>query len=56
MIKKDRIVPRKEDFAKWYTSIIQNAELALYGPIKGTIIFQPNAWSIWESIQSYINN
>ncbi len=55
MIKKERITTRKEDFSKWYTNIVQNAELALYGAIKGTIIFQPNAWSIWESIQTNIN-
>lgn len=55
MIKKDRIVSRNEDFSKWYTAIVHNAELALYGSIKGTIIFQPNGWSIWESIQHFLN-
>lgn len=55
MIEKEKIVPRSQDFAKWYTSIIHNANLIVYGSIKGTMIFQPNAWSIWENIQSYIN-
>lgn len=55
MSKLEKIILREEDFAGWYTSIINNAELCLYGPIKGTIIFQPNGWSIWESIHFIID-
>lgn len=56
MIKKEKIITREEDFAKWYSSIVSNAELAIYGAIKGTIIFQPNSWDIWESIQFNMNS
>lgn len=56
MFKLEKIIKRDENFAEWYTNIIQNAQLCVYGPIKGTIIYQPNAWSIWESIRTYLDN
>lgn len=55
MFKLEKIVKRDENFADWYTSVINNAQLIVYGQIKGTIIFQPNGWAIWESIQALIN-
>ncbi|MBD5445935.1 MAG: proline--tRNA ligase [Mycoplasma sp.] len=46
-----KIVSRKQDFAKWYTSVIKEADLIEYGLVKGTIIFKPYAWEIWSNIQ-----
>lgn len=51
MKKINRITPWKEDFAKWYIDVIKGGELIEYGPVKGTIIFRPNSYSIWEKIQ-----
>ncbi len=56
MFKLEKITKRDENFAEWYTSVIQNAQLCVYGPIKGTIIYQPNVWSIWESIRTYLDH
>lgn len=55
MFKLEKITKRDEDFAQWYTNIINNAQLVVYGDIKGSMILQPNAWSIWESIEFLIN-
>lgn len=55
MFKLEKIVKRDENFADWYTSIINNAQLIMYGSIKGTVIFQPNGWAIWEAIQNITN-
>ena len=55
MGKVEKIVKRSDDFAEWYTSVIQNSQLCVYGKIKGTLIFQPNAWSIWEEIRKNID-
>ena len=41
-MKLSKIVPRNENFADWYTSVVMAAKLALYTEIKGEIIFQPN--------------
>ncbi len=39
------------DFPQWYTDVVIKAELADYGPAKGTIIFRPYGYAIWENIQ-----
>ncbi len=55
MFKLEKIVKRDENFADWYTSIINNAQLVIYGQVKGTMMFQPNGWAIWESIHNLID-
>lgn len=55
MFKLEKIVKREENFADWYTSIINNAQLVIYGQVKGTMMFQPNGWAIWESIHHLID-
>lgn len=51
-----KITNRSEKFDQWYTDIVTNAKMAQYIGIKGTMVFEPNSWSIWEKIQSYLNN
>jgi prolyl-tRNA synthetase len=48
--KKD--LPKKsENLSEWYNKIVLMAELADYGPAKGTMIFRPYGYAIWELIQ-----
>lgn len=48
----DRVItPRSQDFNAWYLDIIANAELADYGPVRGTMVIRPYGYAIWESIQ-----
>lgn len=45
-------LPKKsEDISAWYNAIVLQAELADYGPAKGTMIFRPYGYALWESIQ-----
>ncbi len=37
--------------AEWYKRVIQLAELADYGPTKGTMIIRPYGYAIWEQAQ-----
>lgn len=47
------LLPGKTDSpAEWYSRIIQLAELADYGPSKGTMIIRPYGYAIWEHVQS----
>ncbi|MDD3832018.1 MAG: proline--tRNA ligase [Clostridia bacterium] len=39
------------DFSQWYTDVVKKAELADYGPAKGTIVFRPYGYAIWENLQ-----
>ena len=49
---KDRVItPRSQDFNAWYLDIISNAELADYGPVRGTMVIRPYGYAIWEAIQ-----
>lgn len=54
-MKNKNIIAREQNFAEWYTSVIKEAKLIEYGPVKGTMFFLPNGWAIWEIIQKEIN-
>ena len=53
MVKK--LTPMSEDFNQWYTYIIQEAQLADYSPVKGTMVIRPYGYALWEHIQSYLD-
>ena len=50
------LTPMSKDFNQWYTDIIQEAELADYSPVKGTMVIRPYSYAIWENIQQYLDN
>lgn len=43
------------DFTEWYVQTIQKAELMSYSPVKGSIIFRPDGFELWEHIQEEFN-
>lgn len=46
-----KLLPAKTgDLSDWYTSLITLAELADYGPAKGTMIIRPYGYAIWERV------
>ena len=45
------VTKRSEDYAKWYTDVVQKAELADYGPVKGTMVIRPYGYALWENIK-----
>ncbi|WP_406615559.1 proline--tRNA ligase [Mycoplasmopsis hyopharyngis] len=55
MKELEKITPLEQDFAKWYTDVVKQGNLISYGPVKGTIVFKPNSYGIWELIQKYLN-
>ena len=46
------VTPKSENYSKWYTDVITKAELADYGPVKGTMIIRPYGFQIWENIKN----
>ncbi|KAJ0042288.1 hypothetical protein Pint_17517 [Pistacia integerrima] len=55
-VNQDRVItPRSQDFNAWYLDVIANAELADYGPVRGTMVIRPYGYAIWEAIQEYLN-
>ena len=51
----EKLTPMTDDFNEWYTDIIQQAQLADYSPVKGSMVIRPYGYSIWESVQSYLD-
>ncbi len=45
------VTPRSQDYARWYTDVVQKAELADYGPVKGTMVIRPYGYGIWEALR-----
>lgn len=46
---------KSEDFAAWYAQLITKAEMIEYYDISGCYILRPWAYSIWETIQAYLD-
>ena len=46
------VTPRSLDYARWYTDVVQKAQLADYGPVKGTMVIRPYGYAIWEALRA----
>lgn len=55
MKELEKITPLEKDFGRWYTDVVKQGNLIAYGPTKGTIIFKPNSYGIWELIQKNLD-
>lgn len=55
MADKDKLIPRSEDFNEWYNSLVLKADMADYGPVRGTMIVKPYGWTLWENIQQALD-
>ncbi|MCB0122670.1 MAG: proline--tRNA ligase [Caldilineaceae bacterium] len=47
----EKLVSRSKDFNEWYNTLVLAADLADYGPARGTMIIKPYGWALWENIQ-----
>ncbi len=46
-----KVTPRSEDYSRWYTDVVQMAELADYAPVRGCMIIRPYGYALWENVQ-----
>jgi prolyl-tRNA synthetase len=51
----DKLVSRAEDFNEWYNSLVLKADMADYGPTRGSMIIKPYGWALWENIQEALD-
>ena len=49
------VTPKSKNYSKWYTDVIAKAELADYGPVKGTMVIRPYGYQIWERLQAVLD-
>jgi prolyl-tRNA synthetase len=47
-----KITPRSEDYSRWYTDVVQMADLADYAPVKGCMVIKPHGYALWENVQA----
>ncbi|GBL19312.1 proline--tRNA ligase [Anaerolineaceae bacterium] len=52
---EDKLVSRSEDFNEWYNTLVLRADLADYGPVRGTMIIKPYGWTLWENMQQALD-
>lgn len=51
----EQIANRDEDFSQWYLDVVQRAELADYAPVRGSMVFRPYGYRIWELAQGELD-
>jgi prolyl-tRNA synthetase len=50
-----KVTPRSTDFAGWYNDVILRAELADYSPVRGSMVFRPDGFGIWELLRDELD-
>lgn len=51
MAKIPVLTAQAEDFPRWYQDVINKAELADNGPVRGTMVIRPYGYGLWERMQ-----
>ncbi len=54
-MSKNTLPSRSEDFNAWYNTLVVRADLADYGPARGTMIVKPYGWTLWENMQQALD-
>ena len=55
MAKAPIITPQSEDFPRWYQDVLNKAQLAENGPVRGTMVIRPYAYAIWERMVAEVD-
>jgi prolyl-tRNA synthetase len=55
MAKPPVLTPQAEDFPRWYQDVLNKAELADNGPVRGTMVIRPTGYGIWEQMQAEVD-
>jgi prolyl-tRNA synthetase len=48
----EKITPRDQDYSRWYTDVILQAQLADYAPVRGNIVLRPYGFALWENVKN----
>ena len=51
----DFLTAQRKDFSKWYTEIVQKADLADYSPVRGCMVIKPYGYTLWERIHDELD-
>ena len=48
-------IKKEDDVSKWYTEVLQKADLIDYTDVSGCIVFKPYSYAMWETIQKEVD-
>ena len=54
--QKKGLTSRSDDFSAWYNQVVQQAELADYSPVRGSMVIRPWGYGIWENMQRALDD
>ncbi|HWU46316.1 MAG TPA: proline--tRNA ligase, partial [Humibacter sp.] len=49
------LTSQHDDFPRWYQDVLEKAELADNGPVRGTMVIRPYAYGLWERMQAEVD-
>ena len=52
---QEGVTPQTEDFSRWYTDVVQKAEMADYAPVRGCMVIRPYGYALWENIHDALD-
>jgi prolyl-tRNA synthetase len=55
MARPPVLTPQADDFPQWYQDVLNKAELADNGPVRGTMVIRPYGYAIWERMQAEVD-
>lgn len=55
MFEKKELKKKSENISDWYTDVVAKAELADYGPARGTMVIRPYGYAIWENVMQTLD-
>ncbi len=47
----EKLTPRNQDYSRWYTDVVQQAQLADYTPVRGCMVIKPYGYALWENVK-----
>ncbi len=50
------LAKQSEDYSRWYTDVVQQAQLADYSPVKGSMVIRPYGYGLWENMQAGLDS
>ena len=54
-MSQDAVTPQSEDYSRWYTDVVQKAEMADYAPVRGCMVIRPYGYALWENVQAALD-
>lgn len=49
------LASQQEDFPRWYQDVLEKAQLADNGPVRGTMVIRPYGYGLWERMQAEVD-